>query len=76
MQPPNLTPDFSTIKQPLLLANASPIHCKDDITHAFPELRLYCVETEEEEDFSKSAARKKFLCTMKDDCKDTLGNIL
>lgn len=32
-------------------------HCgKDDITHAFPELRLYCLETEEDLDISKSAA--------------------
>lgn len=31
-------------------------HFHDDITHAFPELRLYCVETEEEMDFSKSVS--------------------
>lgn len=29
-------------------------HFHDDITHAFPELRLYCLETEEDLDVSKS----------------------
>lgn len=38
-------------------ARRLPDQHKDDITMAFPELRLYCLEIEEELDIEKSASR-------------------